>query len=103
TLISSFFSYEPAVSLRKMVTVSLVTIVYLVSEFVADRVLLRRIVLLTLTAGFISTLWTFGVLAVGKNMKVTRLAPDSILRQAGVLENDTILKVDGRAISSPDD
>src|SRR4051812_29343889 len=32
TLLSSFFSYEPAISIRKMASVSLVTIVYLVAE-----------------------------------------------------------------------
>src|ERR1043166_2817850 len=37
TLVSSIFSYEPDVSLRKMVPVSLVTIVYLVSEFTTTR------------------------------------------------------------------
>ena len=37
TLISSIFSYEPEVSLRKMVSVLLVTIVYLVSENIKER------------------------------------------------------------------
>ncbi|HRH46021.1 MAG TPA: hypothetical protein PKY82_30540, partial [Pyrinomonadaceae bacterium] len=37
TLVSSIFSYEQEVSLRKMVSVLLVTIVYLVSENIKER------------------------------------------------------------------
>jgi O-antigen ligase len=103
TLVSSIFSYEPAVSLRKMVAVSLVTIAYLVSSVVRDAKTLRRLVALVLIGGMISVLYTFGVLAVGKNLKVLKLAPDSQLRVAGIEENDTILKAGGDDISSPDD
>src|SRR5687767_12852805 len=36
TILSSFFSYEREVSIRKLVAVSLVTIVYLISGYVRD-------------------------------------------------------------------
>ncbi|MBV9242253.1 MAG: PDZ domain-containing protein, partial [Acidobacteria bacterium] len=103
TFISSVFSYEPAVSTRKMLTVSLVTIVYLVSRSLDTERMMRRMVVLLLVSCAASTLWTFGVLAVGKNMKVTRLTPDSALRVAGLREDDTILTINNQPISSPDD
>src|ERR1700752_911903 len=64
TLVSSFFSYEPQVSLRKMVTVSLVTIVYLISTIVRDAKTVRGLVTVLLVGGTISVIYTLGVLAV---------------------------------------
>ena len=54
TVVSSAFSYEPEVSLRKLVAVSLVTIVYLVSGYVRDVTTLRRIVVVVLIAGVLT-------------------------------------------------
>jgi hypothetical protein len=44
SLVSSVFSYEPKVSLGKMLSVSLVTIVYLVATNLKDRKTLHRMV-----------------------------------------------------------
>lgn len=101
TLISSFFSYEPETSLRKMVAVSLVTIVYLVSQTARDTKTIRRLVAVLLMGGLVSVLYTFAVFAVGKNLKVKKLSPDSPLLMWGIEENDTILKADGENIASP--
>jgi hypothetical protein len=102
SLISSFLSYEPRVSLGKMAGVSLVTIAYLFAAYVKDERIFNWIVVLVLTACFASSLFAFGTLIVGKNMKVLRLAEDSPLRVAGVEENDTILKAAGHSVASPD-
>lgn len=103
TIMSSFFSYEPEVSIRKLVAVSLVTIVYLVSENISDVKFLRELVAIVLISGIVSVAYTVGTLAVGKNLKVTSLDATSPLRAARVEENDTILKANGRDISSPSD
>lgn len=103
TLISSFFSYEPETSLRKMVAVSLVTIVYLVSQTVRDARTVRRLLAVLLLGGVVAVLYTFAVLTVGKNLKVLKLATDSPLRAVGIEENDTILKAGGDDINSPED
>lgn len=103
TLISSVFSYEREISLRKMVPVSLVTIVYLVSEYTSTRRTLHRIVAIILVSCFISCLYAFVTLAVGKNLKVIEMTADSPLRQAGVGEGYTILKANGIDVNSPDE
>src|SRR4051812_3835245 len=46
SLVSSVFSYEPAVSIRKMVSVSLVTIVYLVATNLKEQKTLHRMLVL---------------------------------------------------------
>lgn len=103
TLISSIFSYEQEVSLRKMVPVSLVTIVYLVSEYTTTRRQLHRLVTILLISCFASCIYTFATLAVGKNLKVQSLSANGPLNQAGVETGDTILKANGINISSPED
>jgi hypothetical protein len=103
SLVSSVFSYEPKVSLGKMMSVSLVTIVYLVATNLRDRTTLQRMIVLLLAGCFVACTWTFGKLAVGQNLKVTKLAAQSPLRVAGVEENDTIQRANGRSITTPDD
>jgi hypothetical protein len=101
TLLSSCFSYEPNVSLRKMASVSLVTIVYLFAQNVTSRKQLVRIVSALLISGAIASVYAFAVQIVGKNLKVIQLAADSPLRDAGVADDYTILKANGVDVSSP--
>jgi len=102
SLISSVFSYEPRVSLGKMAAVSLVTIVYLFAGNIQDRRMFGRVIVLLLVGCFAACLFAFLTFAVGKNLKVLRLAEDSPLRMAGIEENDTILKAGGRQVASPE-
>lgn len=103
SLISSIFSYEPKVSLGKMMSVSLVTIAYLVATNLKDRKTLHRMLVLLLAGCFIACTWTFARLAAGQNLKVTKLTAESPLRVAGIEENDTIQHANGRSITTPDD
>ena len=103
TALSSAFSYEPQVSLRKLASVSLVTIVYLFAGAVRDAKMLKRIVTVILISGVFTVAYTLGTLAVGKNLKVRHLTSESPLRSAGVQENDTILTANGKSVNSPDE
>ncbi len=102
SLVSSFFSYEPQVSLRKMVGVSLVTIVYLVAQNIRDTKRVRRVIVILLISGSVAAAYAIGKFAVGTNLKVTKLTADSPLRAAGVHEGDTILRANGLSVASPD-
>jgi len=103
TLVSSIFSYEPQVSWRKMVGVSLVTIVYLVSENLKNRQTLHKIVATLLISSAFVAVFSIANFAIGRNLKVWRLADNSPLKIAGVQENDTIQKANGQSIASPDE
>lgn len=102
TLASSFFSYEPEISLRKMVPVLLVTIVWLVAQNVVTPKLRYLIAGAVLAGALTASFFTFGKLAVGQNLKVIRLAADSPLRAANVLDGHTILKANGIDVASPE-
>lgn len=102
TLISSVFSYEQEVSLRKMVPVSLVTIVYLVSEYTTTSRMLHRLVTIVLISCFAACLYAFATLAIGKNLKIQSMSAESPLRSAGLETGDTVLKANGVNIDSPE-
>lgn len=103
SLLSSFLSYEPKVSLGKMMGVSLITIVYLVALNVKTKKTLYRIIAVLLVSSMFTVAYTLSTRVIGKNLKVWRLTADSPLRKAGVEENDTIIKANNQNINSPDD
>ena len=101
TLISSIFSYEPEVSLRKMVGVSLVSITFLVASAVKTESLRRTVTIILITSATFSAIYSIANTAIGRNLKVVRMTAESPLKAAGVQENDTIQKVDGVSVNSP--
>ncbi len=101
TLISSIFSYEPEVSLRKMVGVSLVSITFLVASAVKTDSLRRIVTIILITSASVAALYSIANTAIGRNLKVVRMTATSPLKAAGVEESDTIQKVDGVSVNSP--
>ena len=101
TIVSSVFSYEQEVSLRKLASVSLVTIVYLISENIRGTSMRRKITTVLLVSSVFTAVFAVGNFVVGRNLKVTRLTAESPLRTAGIVENDTIVTANGRSVSSP--
>jgi len=103
TFISALASYDPDVSIGKLRAASLFTIVYLVAENITARRTLRLLAFTLIASCMINVVYTFGQRAAGRGVKVTTLAADSPLRAAGVNEGDTLLRIDGAALSSPDE
>jgi hypothetical protein len=103
SLLSSVFSYEPQVSLRKMASVTLITIVFLVSENVTEKKTFQRLLIVLLIGCSVSVAYTFATRIIGENLKVIKLTADSPLRAIGVQENDTILTANEKNVHSPDD
>lgn len=103
SFISALFSYEPDVSLGKMRAASLFTIVYVVAENVRVRRVLRALVLTLVASCVLNVVYTFGVFAAGRGVKVQELTANSPLRAAGVREGDTLLSVDGVAVNRPEE
>ena len=103
TLISSIFSYEPEVSLRKMVGVSLVSITFLVASAVKTEGLRRIVTIILISSAPVSAIYSIANTAIGRNLKVVKMTAESHLRSIGIEENDTIQKADGVSVSSPEE
>lgn len=103
TFISALLSYDPDVSIGKLRAASLFTIVYLVAQNVRERRVLRLLTLVLVASCMLNVVYTFGVFAAGRGVKVGALTADSPLFAAGVLEGDTLLSVDGNKVHNPED
>src|SRR2546421_1124422 len=87
TGLSSFFSYEPMVSIGKLRAACLFTIVYLFAENVRAPRVLRALVLVLLASCMVNVFYTFGQYALGRGVKVYGVAAnsplsDSVLRHS---------------------
>ncbi|MGB8508899.1 MAG: O-antigen ligase family protein [Pyrinomonadaceae bacterium] len=102
TFISALCSYEPVVSIGKLRAASLFTIVYLVAENVSDRRTARRLALVLVGSCMLNVVYTFGVYAVGRGLKIEGLKAESPLYMAGVREGDTVLDIEGQRVRGPD-
>ncbi|MFL6374328.1 MAG: O-antigen ligase family protein [Pyrinomonadaceae bacterium] len=103
TVVSSIFSFEQVISIRKLVPVGLVSIAYLIAEQAKDEKFRRRAVTLLLIGCFVSVLGTLFFLVRGQNLKIIAMTPDSPLRAAGVIEGDTLWRIDRQGINTPAD
>ena len=101
TTVSTVFSYEPATSWGKMRAASLFTIVYLVAQNVRAQKILRALVYALVASCSVNVLHTVVERARGRGVKLVALAADSPLRAAAAREGDTVVSVDGRAVSDP--
>ncbi len=103
SLVSSIFSYEPEVSLRKMVGVSLVSIAFLVGGAVKTDKLRRLATVILISSAASAAIYSLANTAIGRNLKVVTLSQTSPLRTTGIQDGDTIQNVNGRAVNSPDE
>ncbi|HEX8476461.1 MAG TPA: O-antigen ligase family protein [Pyrinomonadaceae bacterium] len=100
TFISALLSYDPDVSIGKLRAASLFTIVYVVAENVSSWQTVRRLALVLVASTMISVVYTFGVYAMGRGIKIEGLRPESPLYAAGIRDGDTLLETDGVRLSA---
>lgn len=101
TGLSSFFSYEPMVSIGKLRAASLFTIIYLFVENV-HSLRIARLLALTLICGcMVNVFYTAGERLLGRAVEVHGVSENSPLYKAGIRDGDTLLEVDGQKLREP--
>lgn len=103
TGLSSFLSYEPAVSIGKLRAASLFTIVYLFAENVPSLRVVRLLAITLVCSCMFSVFYTGGERLIGRGVKVFGVSEQSPLYKAGVRDGDTLLRVDGKKLRDPQD
>jgi len=101
TGISSFLSYEPMVSIGKLRAASLFTIIYLFAENVPSFRVIRLLALTLICACMVSVFYTAGERLLGRAVKVYGVSENSPLYKAGIRDGDTLLEVDRRKLTDP--
>src|SRR5712672_586069 len=90
TGLSSFLSYEPAVSIGKLRAASLFTIVYLFVENVPSLRVVRWLALTLICACMVNVFYTAGERLLGRAVEVHGVSENSPLYQAGIRDGDTL-------------
>ncbi|HEX8494155.1 MAG TPA: O-antigen ligase family protein [Pyrinomonadaceae bacterium] len=114
TFISALFSYDQTESLGKLRGASLFTIVYLVALNVRSRRVVQLLALTLVTSCMITVVYTLGERALGRGVKLAGVKQESPLSFAlfrngetltptPIQSGDTVLEVDGRKVSSPEE
>lgn len=103
TGLSSFLSYEPAVSIGKLRAASLFTIIYLFAENVPSRRIARLLTITLICSCMFSVFYTAGERVIGRGVKVFGVSEQSPLYKAGIRDGDTLLAVDGQTLRDPQD
>lgn len=101
TVISSFLSYEPMVSIGKLRAASLFTIIYLFVENVASLRLARLLAITLIAACMVNVFYTVGERLLGRAVRVDGVSENSPLYKAGIRNGDTLLEVDGQQLRDP--
>jgi hypothetical protein len=113
TTVSSFTSYAPDISIAKLRAVSLFTIVYLVSQNIYSRRVLRLLALTLIASCTVNVVFTIAERAIGRGIRLESVASDSPLASAifrgangaiarDVRAGDILLEVDGQKLNNPD-
>ena len=103
TVVSSVFSYEPAISLDKLRGAGL----FMIFFFAASNVRSNRAAVFLASAlilsAMVNVIWTPLERLIGRGMEIHGLSPNSPLARAGLADGDTIFRVNGRRLTSPDE
>jgi O-antigen ligase len=114
TGLSSFLSYSPIVSIGKLRAACLFTIVYLFVENVRSPKVLRALAVALVASCMVSVLYTFGLYAFGRGVKVYGVSAGSPLSDAKlvsrakiekipIVSGDTLEQVDGRPLRNAEE
>jgi O-Antigen ligase len=102
TVISSIFSYAPDISIDKLRGAALFLIFYFVINNLRSIKAAKFIALALITSCMVSVLWTPIERIFGRGVEIHGLAANSCLTKVILLEGDTILKANGKKVSSPE-
>ena len=101
TVLSSFLSYEPTVSIGKLRAASLFTIIYLFVENVTSLRIARLLAVTLISACMVNVFYTVGERLLGRAVRVDGVLENSPLYKAGIRNGDTLLEVDGQKLRDP--
>ena len=102
TVLSTIFSEEPGLSGRKLLSVLLFGVIYLIASNVSRtgvRVMLALLVVSSLTGANFSVLEKL----LGRGMTITSIDPNGPLAMSGLRSGDVVWMISRNRVSSPDD
>jgi hypothetical protein len=103
SVLSAALSYEPAISLDKLRSVSLFLVFYLARGAIASPRAARTVIYVLIVSCMVNVIWTPLERMIGRGVELHGIRPDGPLGRNGMLDGDTILRVNGTKVNSPED
>src|SRR5438034_9920760 len=101
--ISSALSYEPAISINKLRSVSLLLVFFLVYHVVRKLSAVYFLAFMLVLSCMVNVGWAISERVIGRGVEVYGVAPDGPLGKAGLVDGDAILEANGKKLRSPDE
>lgn len=103
SILSSFFSYEPAISIDKLRGVGLFLIFFFARLNLRTRSAIAAVAFLMIGSAMVNVVWQPAERIIGRGVEVHGLRADGALAKSGLANGDAILRINGKRISSPDE
>jgi O-antigen ligase len=101
-VVSSIFSYEPAISLDKLRGVGLFLVFFFAFLNIRNLAAVRAVVFLLIFSCMFNVVWSLVDRYIGHGIQVFGVAENGPLGRAGVIDGDAILTANGQKIKSAD-
>ena len=102
-VVSSLFSYEPAISLDKLRGVSLFLVFYFAYLNIRRLPAVYFLAFALIFSCMINVAWVIGERIMGRGVEVHGIAPDGPLAKLQVTEGTTLLRANGKKVNAPDE
>jgi O-antigen ligase len=102
-VISSFFSYEPAISLDKLRGVSLFLVFFFAYLNIRRLSAVYFLAFALIFSCMINVAWVIGERIVGRGVEVHGIAPEGPLAKLKMIEGATIVRANGKRLHSPEE
>lgn len=103
SFISALFSYEPLVSANKLRGVAVLLIFFFVFNVVRRERAAIFLAFSLIMSCMVVAVWTPIQKLIGKGVEMSAIGPDGAMARAGVQNGDVIIRVNGKAVNSPND
>ncbi|HCA56500.1 MAG TPA: hypothetical protein DEP46_00800 [Blastocatellia bacterium] len=103
SVLTAFFSYEPAISIDKLRGVGLFLIFFFARLNLRTRSAIAAVAFLMIGSAMVNVIWQPVERIIGRGVEVHGLRSDGALAKAGLADGDAILRINGKRISSPDE
>jgi O-antigen ligase len=102
SVVSSIFSYAPDISLDKLKNAATFLIAYFFGYNIRTRKLAKLLIVLLISSCMVNIFWTYIERGIGRGVELRGLKPESPLAQVTLKDGDTVLEVNGKKVSTPE-
>jgi hypothetical protein len=102
-VLSSFFSYDPLVSIKGLKSPAFFFAFYFVTNKVTSLRLARTLALVIVASCLINVAYSAGQIAVGRGVRIDSMVDGGAFQRAGLQVGDVILEADGHKIEKLED